>query len=150
MKSAIKVFRPKQADHKSDLWHAIGLPRRGPQLHEALRNGVAYEVYSMLASFTGLGKQDLARFVAISPTTLRRRATTGRFTVDEGDRLYRVAEVYHCAIDLFEGDTQQTNQWLLTPAPGLGNTRPVDMVVTSAGTAAVLNLIGRLEHGVCV
>ncbi|MHC9037670.1 antitoxin Xre/MbcA/ParS toxin-binding domain-containing protein [Cobetia marina] len=31
---------------------------------------------------------------------------------------------------------------------GLGGRRPVEMVATTAGAEAVLDLIGRLEHGV--
>jgi uncharacterized protein (DUF2384 family) len=31
---------------------------------------------------------------------------------------------------------------------GLGGARPAEMIATSAGTDAVLDLIGRLEHGV--
>lgn len=148
MDSVIKEYRPKVSDRKGDLWQTLGLPRRGPQLHEALRKGVAYEVFTRLASITGMEKQELAHYVAISPATLQRRAKAGHFTVDEGDRLYRFAEVYHCAIDLFEGDTQQANKWLQSPVRGLGDQRPVGMVATTAGATAVLDLIGRLEHGV--
>ncbi len=70
------------------------------------------------------------------------------FKRDEGDRLYRFAEVYKNAVDLFEGDRQRANTWLLNPVRGLGGQRPVEMIATTAGAEAVLDLIGRLEHGV--
>ena len=84
----------------------------------------------------------------ISPATLQRRAQAGRFKQDEGDRLYRFAKVFKSAVDLFEGNRERAKRWLLNPVRGLGNRRPVEMVATTAGAEAVLNLIGRLEHGV--
>ncbi|MDF9435604.1 antitoxin Xre/MbcA/ParS toxin-binding domain-containing protein [Chromohalobacter israelensis] len=62
--------------------------------------------------------------------------------------MYRFAEVYKNAVDLFEGDRQRANTWLLNPVRGLGGQRPVEMIATTAGAEAVLDLIGRLEHGV--
>ncbi|MCF5646003.1 DUF2384 domain-containing protein, partial [Pseudomonas syringae] len=52
------------------------------------------------------------------------------------------------ALDLFEDDTEGTRQWLANPVHGLGNRKPLEMLATSAEAQAVLDLIGRLEHGV--
>ena len=147
MEAAIKEYRP-QAKPQKDFWRGLGLPSRGPQLHEALEKGVPYKVYTKLAAVAGLESQELARYVVISPATLQRRAQAGRFKQDEGDRLYRFAKVYKSAVDLFEGNRERAKRWLLNPVRGLGNRRPVEMVATTAGAEAVLNLIGRLEHGV--
>ncbi|WP_280564168.1 antitoxin Xre/MbcA/ParS toxin-binding domain-containing protein [Chromohalobacter sp. 48-RD10] len=148
MQTDIKAYRPKAAARKEDFWKSLGLPSRGPKLHEALSEGIPYQVYTKLASVSGLENKELARYVVIPPATLQRRAKAGRFSVDEGDRLYRFAEVYKSAIDLFEGDKEQASKWLLHPVRGLGGKRPVEMIATTAGAEAVLDLIGRLEHGV--
>ncbi|GHB12701.1 antitoxin [Modicisalibacter luteus] len=148
MQATTKEYRPKESARKEDFWQALGLPSRGPKLHEALSEGIPYKVYTQLASASGLEKKELARYVVIPPASLQRRAKSGRFKLDEGDRLYRFAEVYKSAVDLFEGDNQRANKWLLNPVRGLGGHRPVDMISTSAGAEAVLDLIGRLEHGV--
>ncbi|MFT0137715.1 antitoxin Xre/MbcA/ParS toxin-binding domain-containing protein [Alcanivoracaceae bacterium MT1] len=68
----------------------------------------------------------------------------------EQKELYRFAEVLKAATDLFEGDKVRARQWLLNPVRGLGGRRPVEMIATSAEAEAVLNLIGRLEHGITV
>ena len=148
MEAAIEEYRPKPKPKKDDFWKALGLPARGAQLHEALEKGVPYKVYTELATASGLESKELARYVVIKPATLQRRATAGRFKQDEGDRLYRFAEVYKSAVDLFEGDQQRARRWLLNSVRGLGGRRPVEMVATTAGAEAVLDLIGRLEHGV--
>ncbi|NRB25353.1 antitoxin Xre/MbcA/ParS toxin-binding domain-containing protein, partial [Shewanella sp.] len=104
--------------------------------------------YGNLAKVSGIEKSELASATVIASATLQRRAKAGKFNRDESDRLYRFAEVYKSALDLFEGEGVDATRWLRNPVRGLGNKRPIDMLSTSAETAAVLNLIGRLEHGV--
>ena len=143
----IALYRPGHAP-QNDLWSWLGIPSRGPRLYEALQKGLPYRVYARLAELTGLSRQELARVVAIAPATLQRRIKSGRFTQDESDRLYRLAQVFSAASDLFEGDTTGAKTWINEPVRGLGAVRPIDMIATSAQTGAVLDLIGRLEHGV--
>jgi putative toxin-antitoxin system antitoxin component (TIGR02293 family) len=86
--------------------------------------------------------------VGISPATWRRRVQSGCLSVQESDRLYRFASVLDLAIQLFEGDQAAAYVWLRRPQRGLANHRPIDLLVTSVGTEAIRDLIGRLEHGV--
>lgn len=145
--ASIPVFEPTNRP-RHDLWRTLGIPSRGPRLYQALQAGLPDKVYTELANATGLDKQELARVVDIAPATLQRRLKAGRFNREESDRLYRLALVFITACDLFEGDLEATRQWLRRPASGLGGAQPSDMIATSAETAAVLDLIGRLEHGV--
>ena len=56
-------------------------------------------------------------------------------------------KVFQAALALF-GSEEAANHWLKHPVRGLGNKRPIDLLSTAEGAKAVLNLIGRLEHGV--
>ncbi|PAJ76260.1 antitoxin [Pseudoalteromonas sp. NBT06-2] len=140
------VFTPSQKP--LGFWGKVGFPARGPKLHQALHDGFPFDVYSKLAKLSGLDKSDLASATVIASATLQRRAKSGKFNRDESDRLYRFAEVFKAALDLFEGNNDSASLWLKSQVRGLGNKRPVDMLATSAETEAVLDLIGRLEHGV--
>jgi putative toxin-antitoxin system antitoxin component (TIGR02293 family) len=60
----------------------------------------------------------------------------------------RFAEIYEAAIELFEGDRDAARRWLTSPVCGLGNARPVDFADNEPGASEVLDLIGRLNHGV--
>lgn len=147
----MKTLQPApdpQFANETAFWIKVGIPSRGARLHRVLREGVPYSVYANLAQAAGIGQKELAEYVVIPKATLQRRAKAGRFKVDESDRLYRFAEVLKAATDLFEGDSEHARHWLLHPVRGLGGRRPVDMIATSAETEAVLELIGRLEHGV--
>lgn len=142
-----KRYCPRERRRKS-FWAVVGMPARGKELHEGLHGGFSYEVYNNLAALSGLGKKGLAEVTVIAPATLQRRAKAGKFNRDESDRLYRFAKILKAATDLFEGDVETAKTWLKTPVRGLGNRKPVDMLATSAETEAVMELIGRLEHGV--
>lgn len=67
----------------------------------------------------------------------------------EDDESERYAKVLVEAVSLF-GNERQALRWLKTPVKGLGNKRPVDMLSNDENAEAVLNIIGRLEHGVFI
>ncbi|GGI75735.1 antitoxin [Shewanella hanedai] len=147
--TTMNVFTPTSSAKKvMSFWQLVGVPARGASLYAALHNGLPFEVYAKLAKISGLEKSELANATVIASATLQRRAKAGRFNKDESDRLYRFAEVYKSALDLFEGNNSDASKWLKNPVRGLGDKRPIEMLSTSAETEAVLNLIGRLEHGV--
>lgn len=148
MKAGISEYRPEAKPPQDEFWKALGLPSGRLALHAAVKEGVPYAVYTKLAAASGLGSRELARYVVISPATLRRRAKAGRFKLDEGDRLYRFAVVFKSAVELFAGNRECARRWMLSPLRGLGGRQPVEMVTTTVGTKAVLDLVGQLEHGV--
>ncbi|WP_235826826.1 type II RES/Xre toxin-antitoxin system antitoxin [Facilibium subflavum] len=133
---------------KNEFWTLVGIPSRGEPLYRAIHNGFSYEVFEKLAGISGLEKKQLAKITIISPASLNRRYKSGSFTEVESDKLYRYAELYKAALDLFEGNNKKATLWLRTPLVGLGNKKPVDMLRTAAETEAVLDFVGRLEHGV--
>jgi len=55
-------------------------------------------------------------------------------------------DVQRAAIELFEGNRVAAGHWLHQEAVGLGGMRPID--VMERDPQQVLDLIGRLEHGV--
>ena len=148
MSAKFKEYRPGPF-RRNDFWVAAGVPANAGELHRALHKGFSYSVYDKLAALSGLDKKEVARAAVIKPATLRRRARAGKFNQNESDRLYRFAKVLKAATDLFEGDKEAARTWLTEPVYGLDGRKPVDMLATSAETEFVLNLIGRIEHGVC-
>lgn len=135
-------------DPSTSLWQVIGLPPRGLALQATLREGVRYHVFERLAEATEFSQQQLREITGIARSTLQRRQCEGRFSEAESDRLYRIAEVYVAAVELYGGDGRTAHYWLSLPAKGLGGSRPMDTLQTMQGTEQVLDLIGRIEHGV--
>lgn len=144
------TIRKRESSDDGGYWQQVGLPPRGATLHAAITQGVRYSVFKKLSTLTHIDQKVLAVIVSIPSATLQRRAKSGRFTRDESDRLFRFAELYKAAIDLFEGDADGAREWIQQAVRGLGGRRPVDMLNTSVESQAVMELIGRLEHGITV
>lgn len=145
--SALKEYRPATEAHE-DFWSDLGIPNDATELHAAIHEGFHYAVYANLAAILGMDRKELAKYAMIPQTTLQRRYKSDRFSADESDRLYRMAEVTKAALDLFEGNAEQARHWLANPALALGGRRPLDMLSTSAEAGSVLTAIGRIEYGV--
>ncbi|WP_223507731.1 MULTISPECIES: antitoxin Xre/MbcA/ParS toxin-binding domain-containing protein [unclassified Pseudomonas] len=84
----------------------------------------------------------------MSHSTLARRAKAGCFTCAQSDRLHSLTSILDAAYELFEGDFLAVRNWIISPARGLGRKAPLRRLRTRVETQAVLDLIGRLEHGV--
>lgn len=147
MTALVKEFTPRFYA-TATLWQQLGIAERGPKLYQALHNGFSYHIFDKLALLSGLDKKQLAQICQLAPATLARRAKLGKFTQDESDRLHRFATVLVAANALFDDDLTAARRWLTEPVYGLGDKAPLDMLGTSAETQAILDLIGRLEHGV--
>lgn len=63
------------------------------------------------------------------------------------DRKIRYEIALAAAIELFEGSRPSAERWLRAYVRGLG-AKPVDLLDSNDGLQKVLNIIGRLEHGI--
>jgi len=58
------------------------------------------------------------------------------------------AEAYAAAVELFEGDREMAENWMSKPLPAIGNEIPINYIDTPERAQQLLDIIGRLEHGV--
>lgn len=130
------------------VWQALELPVRGIDLIEAVNRGLPCAILKRLTAWLDIPPAAGRQCVGISPSTWRRRVLAGHLSVQESDRLYRFASTLDQAIQLFEGNKATAYAWLRRPQRGLANHCAIDLLATSAGTEAIHELMGRLEHGV--
>lgn len=62
--------------------------------------------------------------------------------------LWRTAPPKACKATLVLGSREAAVQWLTSPAMGLNQQRPVDLLATPMGTQLVEELLDRIEYGV--
>lgn len=147
MNELIQEYHPS-AHRVINVWESVGLPSRGIPLHQAIEAGLPVAFFDRLAKLLDVDKKSLAAYADIAPATLQRRLKAGRFSRDESDRLYSFVAVINAATDLFEGNGEAASQWLKRPVRALNNRCPIEMLATRVEADAVLDVIGRLEHGV--
>jgi putative toxin-antitoxin system antitoxin component (TIGR02293 family) len=117
-------------------------------LVKRLDDGISYAAFERLRRKLGVSSKELADAALITHRTLARRKKAGRMQPDESDRLVRLARVFSRAIELYEGDSEGAQAWMMRPNRAFAGVSPFKMAKTEVGAREVENLIGRIEHGV--
>ncbi|MBX9580322.1 MAG: DUF2384 domain-containing protein [Gemmataceae bacterium] len=127
----------------------LGLKETEPSaVHQSILKGLPFSALQRFEEQSRLSGAEIGRLIRVPASTLARRRKAHRLDPDESDRLYRLAMVFARAAELFEGDAEAARRWLTGPVRGLGYQVPLDLAGTEAGAKMVLDIIGRLEHGV--
>jgi putative toxin-antitoxin system antitoxin component (TIGR02293 family) len=127
----------------------LGLTIRQPSLlHDRLLQGLPFRSVETFVAASGLKQQEILEAAQLPASTLSRRKHAKKLEPAESERLFRVAQVFERAADLFEGDAAAARRWLTEPVRGLGNRVPLELARTQVGAQLVLDLIGRTERGV--
>jgi putative toxin-antitoxin system antitoxin component (TIGR02293 family) len=125
---------------------------RGPlDTHEMLLRGLPGEALThLISSFVVLHKTaSLEKAVGISLRTFQRRkdAPGKPLSQEQSGRTWKFAEILARATALL-GSQEEAEQWLESPAVGLDQRRPIDLLATPAGVELVEEFLRRLEYGV--
>jgi putative toxin-antitoxin system antitoxin component (TIGR02293 family) len=124
----------------------------GPmEAHELLVEGLPGEALTYLVgNLTVLQKTaSLEKAVGMSLRTFQRRkdAPTKPLSPEQSGRTWKFAEILAKATALF-GSQEDAEHWLDSPAMGLDQMRPIDLLATPTGVDMVETFLGRLEYGV--
>ncbi|MCA9050083.1 MAG: DUF2384 domain-containing protein [Planctomycetaceae bacterium] len=65
----------------------------------------------------------------------------------DSDLLFRLAQVYVAAVDLF-GQREDAWEWLMADSVTLGNAAPYRLIATTVGYETVLEELQRLQYGI--
>ena len=124
-----------------------GFAVQPPTLAE-IRAGLPARFLDHLKATLEVTETQLASVVGIPRQTLVRRRIRGVLRQDEGDRAAMVARVFNMALSYFDDDRKHALDWLKHPNPALAGETPLERADTATGAEDVIDLIGRLEHGI--
>lgn len=94
----------------------------------------------------GFSEREIERFVIPSRTRRHREARMEPLTVDESDRLVRLARIQALAEDVF-GDPEKGNRWLRQELGILGGKPPLEVARTETGSRIVEQILGKIAWG---
>lgn len=120
---------------------------RQPTLAE-IRSGLPTSFLDSLKDALEMTETQLADVVGIARQTLVRRKKQGVLRRDEGDRAATIARMFDMALSYFDGNREHALDWLKHRNPALAGETPLERADTATGAEDVIDLIGRLEHGI--
>lgn len=133
---------------KTDIWATVNLPSPGIELHDVVRRRIPFPSLQFLAEILCIDEELLGKHLGISSELLPNATTVGFFSLCESGRLYGLIVALQASCELFEGDVQAARSFLCSPLRCFNSKNPLEMLITQEGTSAVIDLIGRLEHGI--
>lgn len=119
-----------------------------PEARErAVIAGLPATVLDQAAEKLGLSQRGFLAALKIAPTTVARNKTAGNaLSVDDSDRVARLAQLWHDTMVVFEHE-QGSRAWLTGRVPALDGI-PLELVLTSQGFNRARTAILQLAYGV--
>lgn len=111
------------------------------------RRGVNAVAFFDLADLSGFKREDVAQLFDISlKTLLRYRDTNRTLSPAAGELVLKMLALFRHGEEVF-GSISEFRGWLGTPAYGLGNQIPFELMQTSGGVDLIDDELMRIEYG---
>jgi putative toxin-antitoxin system antitoxin component (TIGR02293 family) len=110
----------------------------------SIRNGIPAREFNSIAALVGLSKKELAEKLGLSPRTLSTRKDI--LSPEESEKTLRIHELFDLAKEIFGSETE-AQLWITSPAYGLENQRPIDLLDTDLGAQQVRALLSAIKYG---
>ncbi|MGY3948971.1 hypothetical protein BJP24_18320 [Aeromonas allosaccharophila] len=132
------------------IFDSLGIPSDPLGAHLWIVAGVAPGIIHRLAELMSTDAGLICRLAGISRSTIARKFKTETpLSTSQGARVYGVVQALDAVLSLKKYDTTKALSWLERPAWGLGGVAPAKLLTTPMGVQAVVDQVGRIEHGVC-
>ena len=116
---------------------------------ERLERGLDTEAVKRLARHLDVSLKEVLDLTDIKSSTFHGRSQRGEpLAPEESERVYRLAKITEAAEAYFDDDSAAARRWLAGTKVGLGGKSPIEFARTAEGADYVVNLLGRLAHGV--
>ncbi|MBP1627127.1 MAG: hypothetical protein H6Q00_1602 [Holophagaceae bacterium] len=118
------------------------------RLINRLREGLPFSELALLIRKVNMSQEEAATALHIPSRTLaRRKETSGRLAIGEGERVFRFARILNLASDTL-GSLEKAKVWMQKENRALGGVTPMSLLDTDIGAQAVQDVLGRIEHGI--
>ena len=113
---------------------------------EAANQGVPLSALEEFAAYSGIAVKDLLEVVIPARTLKHRRQRQEPLSLDESDRLARVARIYDLGVKVF-GNPDKARRWLTKPKTRFQGHSPLSMMRTELGGRQVEEMLYQIDEG---
>ncbi|MDI9309104.1 MAG: DUF2384 domain-containing protein [Limnohabitans sp.] len=115
----------------------------------AIREGVSFELFSLIKEVSPFNDEDWASFLGISTKSLQRSKTKDDFVFKpiQSEKIFELAEVTNLGEEVFDSQSA-FYAWLNSPSFALGNLKPIELLKDSYGKEMVVNELHKIDFGI--
>lgn len=112
-----------------------------------VERGLPISKLEEFTAYSGFALKDLLEVVIPARTLKHRRQRSEPLSMDESDRLARVARLYELGVKVF-GNRDKARNWLSKPKHRFDGRSPLIMMRTSLGGSGVEEMLYQIDEGV--
>lgn len=129
-------------------WLGVPVPKTDQQMLDIVEGQLQASSINRLISL-GITRSEIDALVIPLRTLQHRRSRREKLTVDESDRVLRIARLLSQAEMVYES-RERALAWLRRPHPRLRNRAPLEMSKTDTGSRIVEELLVQIDEGIFV
>ena len=141
---------PRKVWHNVLMSQAAAIPAVSPHPFtfdwREIERGLPLSTLEEFSAYSGIAVKDLLEVVIPARTLKHRRQRQEPLSLDESDRLARVARVYALAVRVF-GNPEKARRWLSKPKIRFDDQTPLAMLRTDLGGRQVEEMLIQIEEG---
>ena len=129
-------------------WLGLQIPASDTDVLSVVENRFSPEVINRLLKL-GLVRGEVDKVVIASRTLQHRRSRREKLSVEESDRVLRIARAL-AAAEATYGSRERALEWLRTPIARLGDRSPLSLLTTETGARIVEETLTQIDEGMFV
>ena len=129
-------------------WLGFQIPAGDTDLVSVVENRFSPDVINRLLKL-GLVRGEVDKVVIASRTLQHRRSRREKLSVEESDRVLRIARVL-AAAEATYGNRERALEWLRTPLARLNDRSPLSLLTTETGARIVEEALTQIDEGMFV
>lgn len=143
---------PRNLWHNVPMSQATAVPASPPPFTydwREIERGLPLSTLEQFSAYSGIPIKNLLE-VVIPPRTLKhRRQKKEPLSIEESDRLARVAKIYELAVKVY-GSREEGKEWMIRPKRRFDEKTPMTMLRTEAGEEAVEEFLVQIDEGMVI
>ena len=129
-------------------WLDVPVPKTDQEMLEMVERQLPTSAINRLIAL-GITRPEIDRLVISLRTLQHRRSRREKLTVEESDRVLRVARLLSQAKSVYES-RERALSWLRRPHPRLRGRTPLETLKTDTGSRLVEELLVQIDEGMFV
>lgn len=129
-------------------WLGVAAPKTDQQILDIVEGQLPASSIRRLVAL-GITRAEIDQQVIPLRTLQHRRSRREKLTVEESDRVLRLARLLSQAESVY-GSRERTLAWLRRPNPRLRNRTPLEMAKTDTGSRIVEELLVQIDEGMFI